>query len=668
MYKPVLTLTVLLLFMSCKQRHPEVSITVQTYPTLAEYPLPKDINMWLEYSIDRTSFKLWAPTATEVVVRLYDNGTDGNAFKTIPMSLTENGKWITEVEGDLNGVYYTYQIKHANEWLAETPGIWSQAVGVNGHRAMVLDHSSTHPPGWDVDKGPQFESRNDIVIYELHIRDMTIHPQAGSSYPGKYKGLVEKGTQTPDGIATAIDHLKDLGITHVHLLPAYDHYSIDESALDIPQFNWGYDPQNYNVPEGSFSTDPFKGDVRIREFKEMVSFFHESGIGVILDVVYNHTGIEGKGSNFDLEFPDYYYRQYEDGTLGNASACGNETASERPMMHHFIIESVKYWAREYHIDGFRFDLMGIHDIKTMNAVAEGLKTVNPNIFVYGEGWTAGDSPLPLNERALKAQIGQMPLIAAFSDDLRDGIKGSVFDDQSTGFVSGASGMEESIKFGIVGAIQHPQIDYKAVNYSDAPWAYEPWQAINYVSCHDNHTLYDKLVISRPDASDQEIIAMDKLAQAIVFTSQGVPFIHAGSEMLRTKNGEHNSYKSPDSINRIDYSRKATYNDVYAYYKNLIALRKAHPAFRLPTATAVREHLTFKDSSDGLLSFELNDNANGDTWSDILVIYNSTPKTLVKPLSKDWKIAVRGDLFNLHTRVQNSVVEVPQRSMMILYKD
>lgn len=666
-YRLILSVGILIIVMSCKEPTKEFVYTPYTYDNFEDYPLPVDQNMWLDYSLERTQFRIWAPSATKVQVHLYTNGTEGEPLETIAMSPKENGIWTKIVKGDLSGTYYTYQIKHDSRWLAETPGIWSQAVGVNGKRSMVLDRKKTDPKNWEKDKGPELVSRNDAIIYELHIRDMTIHPQAGSTYPGKYKGLVEQGTKTPDGITTAIDHIKDLGITHVHLLPTYDHYSIDESALDIPQFNWGYDPQNYNVPEGSFSTDPFKAEVRIQEFKEMVSRFHESGIGVIMDVVYNHTGIENEGSNFNLEFPNYYYRQYDDGTPGNASACGNETASERPMMRHFIIESVKYWAQEYHIDGFRFDLMGIHDIETMRAVTAGLKDINPSIFVYGEGWTAGDSPLPIERRALKAHTTQMPSIAAFSDDIRDGIKGSVFDDKSTGFVSGATGTEESIKFGVVGAIAHPQIDYDAVNYSNAPWANEPWQAINYVSCHDNHTLFDKLLISRPDATMEEVVAMDKLAQAIIFTSQGVPFIHAGSEMLRTKDGEHNSYKSPDRINRIDYSRKTTHKNVFNYYKNLIDLRKAHPALRLPTANNVRDYVAFKEISDGLVSFEIDAETTHDVWKRLLIIYNATTSVYNYTLENAWKIGVRGDQFDLSVKTENNVV-VPKQSMMILYQD
>lgn len=666
MSKYFLICAIFLAFMSCQNNIEETTRIPETYTSLDEYVTPLEMNSWLTYTPEKTTFKIWAPTASEVRLHLYENGTDGMPFETIPMVHIKYGKWLKSIDRDLNKTYYTYQIKHEGQWLAETPGIYAQAVGVNGKRAMVLDMNSTNPANWTSDKGPTLTSRNDAIIYELHIRDMTIHPQSGSSFPGKYKGLVEAGTNTPEGISTAIDHLKELGINYVHLLPTYDHYSIDETDLETPQFNWGYDPQNYNVPEGSFSTDPFNAEVRIREFKEMVSRFHESGIGVILDVVYNHTGIEGEGSNFNLEFPNYYYRQFEDGTPGNASACGNETASDREMMRQFILESVTYWAQEYHIDGFRFDLMGIHDIETMNKVTEALSAVDPSIFVYGEGWTAGDSPLPIERRALKAHIQQMPDVAAFSDDIRDGVKGSVFEDDSTGFVSGALGMEESIKFGVVGSIQHPDINYEAVNYSDAPWANEPWQAINYVSCHDNHTLFDKLVVSRPDAKMEGLIAMDKLAQAIVFTSQGVPFLHAGSEMLRTKNGEHNSYKSPDNVNQLDYSRKETYSGVLAYYQNLIKLRKEHPAFRMPTAQEIRKKLSFTSVDGGLVSFEISDHANNDTWKDILVVYNATTQAVSLPLEGSWNIAVKGDDFDVAQPVDNTV-EVPEQSMMVFYR-
>jgi pullulanase len=653
-------LFLILIVISCSQRKTD-------FTSFDEYPAPLESNLWLEYSKESSIFKIWSPTAKQVRLNLYEKGAGGTSFATHPMEADMYGVWTKKITGDLNGTYYTYQVMIDSAWLDETPGIYARAVGVNGMRAMVVDMAAINPQGWDNDKGPGISYSNEAIIYELHIRDMTIHPQSGSSMPGKYLGLVEEGTKGPQGVATAMDHLKEMGITHVHLLPSFDNYSIDESRLDSAQFNWGYDPQNYNVPEGSFSSDPFHGEVRIKEFKQMVKAFHDNGIGVILDVVYNHTGRTAK-SNFNLETPGYYYRHWNDGKLSDASACGNETASERAMMHKFILESVKYWSKEYHLDGFRFDLMGIHDINTMNEVAKTVKQVNPDIFVYGEGWTAGDSPLPVVQRAIKKNIIKMPQITAFSDDIRDGLKGSVFEDKETGFVSGAKNTEESVKFGIVGSIQHPQIDYKAVNYSDAPWANEPWQAISYVSCHDNHTIFDKLNISRRDASKKDIIAMDKLANAIVLTSQGTAFIHAGAEMLRTKKENHNSFDSPDEINRIDWNWKVQNAAVVQYYKNLITLRKTHPAFRMTSAEAVRSNLEFKTVHNGLISYQISNNANGDEWKNIFVIYNAKPKTVSFGLPGEWHLAVVADDFNFSGgKKVNGTIKVPAISMLVAFQ-
>ena len=631
------------------------------------YPAPIHENLWTNYSKESTLFKLWSPTAEEVKVRLFKTGNASNSFETFSLKSAKSGIWQKEVTKDLDGIYYTYQVKINGRWLEETPGIYAKAVGVNGNRAMVLDLNTTNPDKWEKDKGPHISHLNEAIIYELHIRDMTIHPESGSSLPGLYLGLVEEGTKGKDHISTGIDHLKELGITHVHLLPTFDHYSIDETNLDRPQYNWGYDPQNYNVPEGSFSSDPFNAAVRIKEFKQMVKAFHDNNIGVILDVAYNHTG-KTKEANFNQEVPGYYYRHWQDGSYADAAACGNETASERAMMQKFMIESVTYWTKEYHVDGFRIDLMGIHDITTMNKIADAVKKINPDALLYGEGWTAKDSPLPEEKRALKKHMKQLPQIAAFNDDVRDGIKGSVFEDESTGFVSSAKDMEESIKFGVIGAIQHPQLEYKKVNYSNAPWALEPWQSINYVSCHDNHTLFDKLKISKPEADTDELIAMDKLANAIVLTSQGTPFLHAGVEMLRTKNGEHNSYNLPDSINQINWNWKVQHKEVFQYYKNLISLRKAHPAFRMKSAKDVVSHLKFQTIEDGIVSYMIKDNANEDSWKNILVVYNAYNKNINYKIDGTWQEAVSGDTFDLKgERTLKNNIEIPALSMYIAFQ-
>ena len=632
------------------------------------YPTAQNANLWTQYTKEATEFTLWAPTAKGVKVNLYENGNDSPIKESHLMESSENGVWIKKLKGDLNGTYYTFQVKTDSGWLSETPGIFAQAVGVNGNRAMVLDLATTNPEGWEMDKGPRLESPNKAIIYELHVRDMTLHTQSGAEHKGKYLGLVEQGTMGPGNIKTGIDHLKELGITHVHLLPSFDHYSIDETRLETPQFNWGYDPKNYNVPEGSYATNPYEASVRIKEFKQMVKSFHDNGIGVILDVVYNHTG-KTEESLFNQEVPGYYYRHNEDGSYSDAAACGNEMASERTMMRKFMLESLLYWTKEYHIDGFRFDLMGIHDIETMNEIASALKKVNPDMLLYGEGWTAKDSPLPEEKRALKKHMQQLPEIAAFSDDIRDGLKGSVFEDLDTGFVNGGTKKEESIKFGLVGGLQHPQIDYNRVNYSKAPWTIAPWQSISYTSCHDNHTLFDKLKISNPKASLEELIAMHKLANAIVLTSQGTPFLHAGVEFLRSKQGEHNSYNLPDSINQIDWGLKDRHKDVFTYYQNLIRLRKSHPAFSMSNAKAVNEHLKFQIVGDGLISYTLENSANDDSWKEILVIYNAKKEAFRYPLNEAYKLAVYEDMFDFSgSKTIQKYIDVPPISMLVAFKN
>lgn len=647
-------------FLSCQSQ-------TEKWNNYKAYPAAADVNLWPEYSPEKTTFRIWSPTAIAVQINLYDKGDGGERMANHPLKQYENGIWEIEIPGNLNGKYYTFQVSTADARLDETPGIYAQAVGVNGKRAMVVNLASTNPEGWENDKGPALAKPNEAIIYELQIRDLTIAPNSGSNFPGKYLGVIEKGTKSTDGLATGIDHIRELGITHIHLLPTYDHRSIDETKLDSPQFNWGYDPLNYNVPEGSFSSDPYNGEVRIKEFKQMVKGLHDEGIGVILDVVYNHTGLT-EDSYFNREVPGYYYRQREDGSFSDASACGNETASEREMMRKYMIESCKYWMTEYHLDGFRFDLMGIHDIETMNLIADELRAINPEVMIYGEGWTAGDSPLPKPHQALKANTKEMPYIAAFSDDLRDGLKGSVFIDDSKGFVSGEKGTTESIKFGVVGSIDHSQIDYEQVNYSDAAWANEPWQAVSYVSCHDNHTVYDKIAISRPDATEEERIKMALLTNSIVMTTQGIAFMHAGAEMLRTKNGEHNSYNLPDSINQLDWSRKAKYSEVFAHYQSLIKMRKEHPAFYMPSADLVRENLHFVTAEDDLIAFTINGEAVNDSWKEIMVVYNTDEVSVSVDLDGAWKVGFEAGIYNKSgiRKVQDKV-SIMETDMLVLFR-
>lgn len=622
----------------------------------------------LAVSPQGVKFSLWSPEADAVRVRIYPTDRNSKPVETIDMTKSDNGVWRAVASPDHLGRFYTFQIAYNGKWLDETPGIWAKAVGTNGERAAIINLDDTDPAGWDADKGPEVESINDVVLYEMHHRDFSMHPSSGIVHKGKFLALTEDGTTTPLGDKTGIDHLKELGVTHVHILPSYDYNSVDETNLPSNQYNWGYDPFNYNAPEGSYSTDPADPTVRIHEMKEMIKALHDAGIGVVMDVVYNHTA-NNDDSNFSLTAPGYYYRHRADGSYSDASGCGNETASERRQMRDFIVNSVKYWAKEYHIDGFRFDLMAIHDTETMSRVAKELKEINPSIFVYGEGWTAGDSPLPVERRALKENVAKMEGIAVFSDDIRDAIKGHYSNAADRGFATGKPGNEETVKIGIVAATAHPQVDYSKGNNSKFAYATSPSQIINYVSCHDDLTLTDKLAKSMPDASVDDRLRAAKLAQTIVFTSQGTPFMFAGEEVFRDKQGVHNSYKSPDSINAIDWTQKHTYADQFNYYKELIRLRKAHPAFRMRTAEEIAKNIVFdKVNEPNLISYSIKNNANGDSWKEIKLVFNgSNDAKTVKVGKGDWTIVAEDGKINADglgtTRGGN--MTVAPRSALIL---
>ncbi len=635
------------------------------------YPTYSGDDLELSVSENDTRFKLWAPTAQAVRLNIYPTGRNSQAEQTVDMTYDmSNGTWTAVLPGKLYGKFYTFQVKHDGKWLAETPGVWAKAVGVNGQRAAIIDFDATDPEGWSDDRGPAIDHITDAVIYEMHHRDMSMHPNSGIVNKGKFLALTEEGTVTPLGDKTGIDHLKELGVTHVHILPSYDYNSVDETQLPSNGYNWGYDPLNYNAPEGSYSTNPDDPATRVREFKEMVKALHDAGIGVVMDVVYNHTA-QNDDSNFSLTEPGYYYRHREDGSYSDASGCGNETASDRKQMSDFIVNSVKYWADEYHIDGFRFDLMAIHDTETMNRVAAELKKINPSIFVYGEGWTAGDSPLPVERRALKENVSKMQGVAVFSDDIRDAVKGHYSNAEDRGFATGKPGNEETVKIGIVAATNHPQVDYSKGNNSKFAYADSPEMIINYVSCHDDLTLTDKLAKSMPGSTVEDRLRAAKLAQTIVFTSQGTPFMFAGEEVFRDKKGVHNSYKSPDSINAIDWNQKHEYADQFKYYQQLIRLRKEHPAFRLTTAEEIAKHLVFdKVKGDNLISYSLKDNAGGDSWKEIKVIFNGANSAADVTIPKgNWTIVARDgqiDVDGLGTTRGGKLIVEP-RSAMILHR-
>lgn len=580
------------------------------------------------YSPQQTTFTLLAPDDAEPRLRIYKDGEGGKPIKSITMRHTGKDTFTAKLKGDLQGKFYTF-----DTGCGECPGVFALAVGVNGKRAAVIDMKKTNPVGWEKDNFIYTKNPCDLVIYEMHHRDYSIDKSADNKYPGKYLALTQY---------KAIDHLKELGINAVHFQPSFDYASVDESRLDEPQFNWGYDPLNYNVPEGSYSTNPYKPEVRIHEFKQMVQSLHDAGIRVVMDVVLNHT-MDIEGSNFERTYPGYYYRFRDDASYADASGCGNETASEKPYMRKYMVESFKYWAKEYHIDCFRVDLMGIHDIETMNAISAAVKEINPSAFIYGEGWAASAPQLEEDKLAMKANTYKLDGIAAFSDEMRDAIRGPFSDDKQPAFLAAIPGNEESIKFGIAGAINHPQVDLSKVNYAKNFWAKQPYQMISYVSCHDDMCLTDRLRASIPGIDINQLIRLDLLAQTAVFTSQGVPFMLAGEEMLRDKKGVHNSFKSPDEINHLDWDNLKKYPQVFEYYKNLISLRKNHPAFRLGDAELVKKHLEFLPSEDGVVAFRLKENAGGDKWKDIIVVLNAnnTDREIKLPFSNYTVVCTEG---------------------------
>ena len=618
------------------------------YDSLDQYPVKKGSVREVAYTPNETTFTLWSPNADSVVLNLYADGEGGEPVRSQHMVRRVDGAWETSVVGDLKGLFYTFHVVQANSlWeLNETPGIFAVAVGVNGRRGAIIDLAETNPEGWEKDVRPAMQKASDAIVYELHHRDFSIHPSSGIKNKGKFLALTEHGTVSPEGEPTGIDHLTQLGVTHIQILPSYDYGSIDETRLADNKYNWGYDPVNYNVPEGGYSTNPYDPMCRIREFKQMIQALHQAGFRVILDVVYNHT-YDVAQSNFTQTCPDYFYRTREDGSLGNASGCGNETASERPMMRKFMLESVRYWVEEYHLDGFRFDLMAIHDIETMKAIRKMLDGIDPSILLYGEGWAAETPLTPEEARPMKANIYKMPGIGAFSDELRDGLRGSCFDDKDEAFLAGEPGHEQSIRFGLVGAIKHPQVDMEKVNYSREPWALQPTQMIAYASCHDDMMLTDRLRSSVKPAKgkkaikDDELQRLDMLGQTAVLTSQGIPFIFAGEEVMRDKKGVHNSYCSPDDINAIDWSLKAKNKQLFDYYCSLISLRKAHPAFRLGDAELVRKHMEFLDTEDGVVAYRLKDHAGGDSAEDIVVVLNANrkPVTIELPTEGEYKTVI-----------------------------
>ena len=570
------------------------------------------------WSPEKTLFKVWAPTASQVSVNLYAAGNGGSAISH-PMVPGRQGTWVLELPGNLHGTYYTFSAT-VDGITREACDPYARTTGLNGHRAMVIDLSSTDPEGWEEDKDPNAgKAVTDAVIYELHVRDLSVDPSSGIRHKGKFLGLTETGTKNPHGHPTGLDHIKNLGITHLHLLPSYDYGSVDEGS-DAPQFNWGYDPVNFNVPDGSYSTDPYHGQVRVREMKEMIRALHENGISVVLDVVYNHV-FDRDTFCFNRLVPGYFSRGDS-----NGSGCGNDTASERSMVRKYIVDSVKYWADEYHMDGFRFDLVGLLDVQTVREIVAAVHADHPNVLFYGEGW---DMPTEVTKPGIPLAIQRnspmTPGFAYFSDTIRDVLRGSVWEDRELGFISGKPGQEELLKKCFLGA---------------PDWCKSPTQTVNYASCHDNMTLMDRITVSTPNATPADRIRMNNLAAAVYLLSQGIPFIHAGEEILRSKGFDHNSYKSPDSVNSIKWNDLSVvaYQKTLAYYRGLIAFRKAHSVLRLTDAQEVHKAVRPVPGTPAhTAAFHLKGQ------EELFVVFNAseTPQRFPLPQGK-WTVCIDGD--------------------------
>ncbi len=607
-----------------------------------------------------TQFRVWAPTAEKVELNIYAEGNGGNPEQTVEMNKDEKGTWLLVANGNLSGKYYTYNAYFDGKTNKDIVDPYAKSVGVNGKRGMILDLDSTNPDGWDSDERHTYENLTDMQIYEVHVRDFSVSDNSGISEAnkGKYLAFTERGTTLNNEgvIPTGVDHLVDLGVTSVHILPSYDYGSVDETKLDKAQYNWGYDPVNYNAPEGSYSTDPYHGEVRVNEYKQMVKGLHDAGLGVIMDVVYNHT--YNTSYCFNQLVPGYFYRPGQ-----NTSGCGNDVASERSMVSKFIVDSVRYWADEYHLDGFRFDLMGILDVDTMNAVRAALDEIDPTIVIYGEGWNMGSVPTKNVKMANYLNAADTPGIAYFSDTIRDMVKGSVFDATEKGYANGES--------------KHYKAIVNTVQYTKK-WCPSPTQIINYADCHDNLTLWDKINSSNGDDSEEDRIRQNNLAAAIIQTAQGIPFMMSGEEFLRTKTKadgtfEHNSYASPDSVNELDYSRLDTYSQVYDYYKGLIAFRKAHPALRMTSAEDVESTFTSlvdTNAEKGVAVYSIKGGVNGEEAEEIVVVYNPLSTDTVVTLPEgEWDVYVNDEKASADTVLDtvSGTVTVPRISAMVLVK-
>ena len=601
-------------------------------------------------------FKIWSPTASNITLNIYKEGSGDNLINTYEMSKGEHGVYSKVIQSDLNGYYYTYSVENfGNTYEIIDP--YAKSAGVNGKRGLIVDFNKTNPKEWNNDNYIHLKQNTDAIIYEIHLRDFSSSDNSNIINKGKFLAFTELGTKNDFGDFTGISHLKELGITHVHLMPVYDFSSVDES-INTDQYNWGYDPLNFNCLEGSYSTDASNGYRRIIEFKELIQCLHKENIGVIMDVVYNHT-YTNEECNLNRLVPYYYHRITNSGNFSNGSGCGNEIATEKFMVKKMIIDSLTFFTKEFHIDGFRFDLMGLIDTECMNEISCNLKNINPNIILYGEPWKAGKSTLSDNISCIKPNIKNLlNNVAFFSDNMRDAIRGSITNKNVGGFISNEKEFSEQIKKGIVASTFHPQL-----NNLDF-YAYNPNQCINYESCHDDETFFDRIYINNKDLSIEELININKMGICLILTSQGISFIHGGEEFLRTKRDNknkifHNTYNLPDKINQLNWNNKTTYKQLFNYYKGLILLRKTHCSFRMDSSESIQKHLKFIENNNNFVGYFIS-NYPLDTWHNIGVFFNPSNEPIkIKLPTNKWVVVV-----NNHTAGIDEIETINSDSLII----
>jgi len=640
----------------------------KTYKSFDEYPIPSGDLTEMEYSSNKTTFSFWSPGADEVRLMLFRTGDTGHAYRTVHMQQGMNGIWTVDVEGNLLNQFYTFNVKIKDKWQGDTPGLNAHAVGVNGKRAAIIDMNTTNPKGWDKDVRPHLSSLSDAVIYNLHYRDFTEDTTSGIRARGKYLALTEQGTHNIFDMSTGLGHLKELGVTHVQLMPSYDFADIDESDLRRPHYCYGSEPLNYNVPEGSYATKANIPSARIKEFKQMVMALHKAGIRVVMEMSYNHV-YDVKSSNFERSVPGYFFRKKGD-KFTDGSGYGNETATERPMMRKFIIESIRYWINEYHIDGFYFDMMGLTDWQTMRAVRAAADEIDPTILIYGDGTSPQKAAISLDSLAVTANMYKMPGVGAYSHELRNALLGPLNEPHKPGFLGGFPGNEETMRFAIGGAINNPQIKFYRVHENKRAWALQPTQLMSFLSTHSGYCFVDRLRSNLENVTPEQQIRLSEIAFTAILTSQGIPVIYCGDELLRSKHMVRNSMASSDTINAINWQLKTPDNEVFEYVKNLIQLRRAHPAFRLGNADMIRKNIEYLPTDPNVVAIYIKNHAGGDSWGDIVVAFNSCLKysKITVPEGSYTVICNNGKIYEGGLgRMRGPEVGVPPQTALIMWK-